>query len=660
MQGLDAEHSIVRRTARLLLTPAPGRLHNTLMLVAGVVVVTLIGEVFRIPETGTACYVVIFVSRGERTSTVTTALGIAVLAVVASFASILVTMASLSQPALRIGLMALATFAAMFLSRAARSGVAFFAVGFITVYALTATDSVQQLGLEPVTVSNVAGGGLPSILLVPPEEELVRLLLWISVVLALPAIVIALINKAVGRDPAVLLRRGLAQRLDASAAFLRREPGAGPRLEAIARRGSPELLTLADLAQKDHGAEAESLQANKAAIRAVIRLMLACLAFRQTRPEGDRPAWMSEAGRRCTALRDGQEHPCAGAPGGDPLQTEVDGALDDLERAQRARASPPLEQAGKQRAGFWADDAFQAANYQFALKVTFAVMVCYTLNNALDWPGIDTSVVTCFFTALGSLGESGHKMTLRICGCLLGAAMGIAAILLLMPGMTDIMGLLALVAAGTLVAGWVACGSDRVAYAGFQIGIAFYLTVLQDYGPTTNMEAARDRIIGILLGNVVTYLVLSTIWPVRVHRLIAGEIAGALGALGKLLRGVAEPADARERFASAIGKAQGLLEDGLYEGAAPSSVRLDEAAVARIQALIIPVSMLANDAEHTSSVRLADWFDAVAGWLEHERASASQPPAFPACRETFDASPDAYDLLQRDLIGLPFYRDGSG
>ena len=437
MRQPAVKSSVMWRTVHLLVTPASGRLHNTLMLVAGVVTVILICEVFRIPEAGTAGYVIIFVSRGERTSTISTALGIAVLAVVGSFAAILITMATLSQPALRIGIMTLATFVAMFLSRAARSGEAFFAVGFIMVYALTATDSIQLLALQSETISNVTQPGLPSLLFVPPEEELVRSLLWIIVVIALPAVVTALINKAFGRDPAVLLRRGLTQRLDASAAFCRHEPDSATRLETIARRGSRELLTLADLARKDHGPQAEPLQPNKAAIRAVTRLMLACLAYHQTRPAGDRPAWMADAARQCTTLREGFDEATPSMVSGDPLEAEVYEALRKLAKAQQARASHPPDLETPD-ASFWADNAFSATNYQFALKVTLAVMMAYTLNNALDWPGIGTSVVTCFFVALGSLGESGQKMTLRICGCLLGAALGIGSILVVMPLITDV------------------------------------------------------------------------------------------------------------------------------------------------------------------------------------------------------------------------------
>ncbi|MCL7999838.1 hypothetical protein M8994_16485 [Brucella sp. 21LCYQ03] len=43
---------------------------------------------------------------------------------------------------------------------------------------------------------------------------------------------------------------------------------------------------------------------------------------------------------------------------------------------------------------------------------------------------------------------------------------------------------------------WASAGSEKVTYGGVQIGLAFTLTVLPGFGPTTDMDTARDRIIG--------------------------------------------------------------------------------------------------------------------------------------------------------------------
>src|SRR5690606_2461914 len=120
--------------------------------------------------------------------------------------------------------------------------------------------------------------------------------------------------------------------------------------------------------------------------------------------------------------------------------------------------------------GFFYSDALRNPDYQrFALKTTLSALLAYIIYTSLDWQDIHTAMITCYVAALGTTGETVHKLTLRIVGCLIGAAMGIASIYLLMPLMTSIGQLMALVFVGTLVAGWVSSGSERSAYAGVQI-----------------------------------------------------------------------------------------------------------------------------------------------------------------------------------------------
>ena len=54
-----------------------------------------------------------------------------------------------------------------------------------------------------------------------------------------------------------------------------------------------------------------------------------------------------------------------------------------------------------------------------ALKGTLAVMICYTLQNAVNWPGIRTCVITCLIVGLGTEGATVQKGTLRSAGALL-------------------------------------------------------------------------------------------------------------------------------------------------------------------------------------------------------------------------------------------------
>lgn len=161
-------------------------------------------------------------------------------------------------------------------------------------------------------------------------------------------------------------------------------------------------------------------------------------------------------------------------------------------------------------------------------------MFCYITYSLLDWPGIHTCLITCYIVSLGTTAETVEKLTLRIVGCALGAIAGIAALVFLMPNVTSIGALMAIVFAGTLIPAWIAAGSPRVSYIGFQLAFAFFLCVIQGNSPAFDMTVARDRVIGILFGNVVVWLLFTQVFPVSVANRIDPAIAALLRRIAKL------------------------------------------------------------------------------------------------------------------------------
>lgn len=95
--------------------------------------------------------------------------------------------------------------------------------------------------------------------------------------------------------------------------------------------------------------------------------------------------------------------------------------------------------AGRAAKSLCVADAFSNPGHtRFALKTTIAVMAAYIIYSLLDWPGIGTSVTTCVFVAQASVGETMHKLMLRISGALTGALVGMLSIVILVPEMDDI------------------------------------------------------------------------------------------------------------------------------------------------------------------------------------------------------------------------------
>ena len=147
-------------------------------------------------------------------------------------------------------------------------------------------------------------------------------------------------------------------------------------------------------------------------------------------------------------------------------------------------------------------DAFQNSEYvRFASAGCLAATVCYLLYNALDWPGISTSVLTCIVTALSTIGNSLQAQFLRIAGFVAGGlVLGISAQILILPGIDSVFGFALFFAAGTAIAAWFATSSPRLSFFGVQMALAFYFVNLQDYQIQTDLTIARDKVIGVLLG----------------------------------------------------------------------------------------------------------------------------------------------------------------
>ena len=138
----------------------------------------------------------------------------------------------------------------------------------------------------------------------------------------------------------------------------------------------------------------------------------------------------------------------------------------------------------------------------FALRAMLATVGCYLFMTLVNWNGIHTCMITCAVTALAGMGAQMHKQNLRLAGALLGGALGIGAVVFVIPHLDSMGAYLAVLAIGTALAAWVSLGSERISYAGWQIGLAFYMTVLQDPHPTTKLDIIRDRWVGIFVGIV--------------------------------------------------------------------------------------------------------------------------------------------------------------
>ncbi len=576
------------RASLSLLRPFPGRLEFAARLALICALTTLVVEIYQTPDPALTAYVAFFVMKPDRTTSVILSIVMVLLISIIIGLVILVSMAVIDQPAWRVASMAMISFGLLFLASASKLKPVGSIIALIAAYALDLLSKAQ--------IGELATRGL--------------LYAWLFV--TIPASVSVIVNLFLGPPPRRLIERALAHRLALAAAMLR-----GPdhhKREAFAEalsEGTGELLTWLKLAAAEKTSPAEDIAALRQAAESIVPILL-LVDMIDRNPEGMLPdslkGHIADVLDEMASILSAARYPVEISlrEDGAPLSPSAAEILADMKEAlARFTAAPlpdlPPPSPEKAKGGFFLPDAFTNPEHvHYALKTTAAAMFCYATYTLLDWPGIHTCLITCYIVSLGTTGETVEKLTLRILGCLLGAAAGIAAIVFLMPNFTSIGALMAVVFVATLASGWVAGGSPRIAYAGFQIAFAFFLCTIQGSAPAFDMSIARDRVIGILFGNLVVYLVFSNIWPVTVAQRVDSGIATLLRRLGAMATAVnrSRRCSLASEASAALGAIEQDIELAQYE---PSSVRpandwldLRRRTANAIAALIGPLWLRAN------------------------------------------------------------------
>jgi multidrug resistance protein MdtO len=635
------------------LAPRPGRIAACARSTVGCTIVVVVAMVFEIPLPAYSAMIVLFLSRKEYVGTLITAVGGTIAATAGVVLSLLFFMVDASEPALRVPLMAVSTFVGMFLVRTSALGPLAFLAAFVIVISQTLIDAI------------------------PSTEALTRLVLWLWVVVVFPATLTALIDLAFGRNPGrVALQTGLGL-LDSVTAKLLGRPSA----DAGDRQA--EALELLEVLQ--HAQMADRRPRGLAEIdRRLTETLLALLTLLGVLPSDTPRAireWLANVSRECRVALASKDAPLP-TPRTVPadLLSVVTAIADALDRLgadiARRRTGVDAPSASAKPTLLVADAWSNREHARFALKTTIAVMASYFIYTMLDWPSTRTAVVTCFFVALGSLGETMHKLTLRIGGALIGGAAALLSIVYVLPQMTDIGQLALLIAAMSAVSAWVTTSSERLSYLGVQMGFAFFLGVLHDYGPTMELTTARDRIVGILLGNVLMTVVFSTMWPVSALDRARQLLAQALGALGELIRNATQPlVDARltpvQTAVQRVVQARQFVSIAAFETHLLQRVRqretFEESAVRsldRLAAAAFVVAALPSQADfgetaRTQDARASTWFADTASRVATGQAPPPPPDrtALVAARAELTASApsplraglDARIFLQREM-----------
>jgi multidrug resistance protein MdtO len=161
-------------------------------------------------------------------------------------------------------------------------------------------------------------------------------------------------------------------------------------------------------------------------------------------------------------------------------------------------------------------DAFvNPEHFKFALKGCLAVSACYVIYNATDWPGMGVPVMlTCFLTAVSSIGASRQRQALRFAGFVVGGLLiGMSAQVFILPYIDSIVGFTIFFVLVTALAAWFMTSSPRLSFFGLQLGAVFFvININQKFARETSLSVARDRVAGVFLGLLMMWLIFDQLW----------------------------------------------------------------------------------------------------------------------------------------------------
>src|SRR5262249_21772846 len=159
------------------------------------------------------------------------------------------------------------------------------------------------------------------------------------------------------------------------------------------------------------------------------------------------------------------------------------------------------------------------------------------------------------------IGASRQKQILRIAGTIVGGfVIGMGSQVFILPYLDSIGGFTVLFILVTALSAWFLTSSPRLSYFGLQVALAFYLITLQEFKIQTSLAVARDRVVGVLLGLVMMWLVFDQLWGAPAAVAMKRKFISNLRLLAQFAR---EPVSGQVRIAVERGF---VLRDAINAG----------------------------------------------------------------------------------------------
>jgi uncharacterized membrane protein YccC len=274
---------------------------------------------------------------------------------------------------------------------------------------------------------------------------------------------------------------------------------------------------------------------------------------------------------------------------------------------------------------------------RYGVRVGIGTTISYLIGIVADTADLFNVLWHPAFLAVSSHGATIRRAGTRLSGTVIGCLVAIIAIIAVMPNISELPALAALLFAVTVPAAYVALGGPRFSYVGVQIVVAFVIVALAEQAHP-DVTAALWRVYGTLLGTAALFLAFRLVAPDYAGRQLVArftdvvrEMLGLLPGPGSVPLTVTQAAAARQRILTTLPDILRLADEARTE-AKTGGVDVEAAIVAGGRAVRIADRIAA-----VCSGRAADPRPALSGSLQ-------------AAFEAVETAIRAWLELQRDML----------
>lgn len=175
----------------------------------------------------------------------------------------------------------------------------------------------------------------------------------------------------------------------------------------------------------------------------------------------------------------------------------------------------------------------------FAIRTAIACTIGWIFVTATGYASLSTMLVTPLMVvgpSGGSVEAIRIRSRLRFLGGLAGGAVGILAIIFVVPTVESLAALIFIWVICAAPFLWIFAGSPRISYFGFQGVFCLSIMLIGPLAPSVDMTPLGGRVTGILLGVIVTYIVFGIVAPDYGRNELFDVGASAFRRIGAIVR----------------------------------------------------------------------------------------------------------------------------